>query len=127
MLLSGHFDDTSWRILGTTSAISFFGLLAVPAGAVLERGHAVLLGRASAALTGASFLATLVVIWTDWSNGVGKTWGVLLTLAAAAAQAAAVESRRRDTDTPVIRRLVAVSKRVTSTPRSRSRPLAALL
>ena len=26
ILLSGHFDETSWRILATTSAVSFFGL-----------------------------------------------------------------------------------------------------
>lgn len=106
VLLSGHFDSTSWRILGTTSAISFFGLLAVPAGALLERGHAVQLARASAALTGASFVLTVAAIWSDWSAGLGKTWGVLLTLAVAAAQAAAVEGRRRDTDTQAIRRLV---------------------
>src|SRR3954453_18527760 len=102
VLLIGHFDDTSWRILATTSAISFFGLLAVPAGMLLEQGRAVLLARASGALTAATFVLTLVVVWRHWSDGVGKTWGVLLTLAAAAAQAAAVEARRRESDTPAI-------------------------
>jgi hypothetical protein len=109
ILVGGSFNDTSWRILASTSAVSFFGLLAAPAGVLLERGHAVLLARASAALTGISFVLTLVLIWSDWSNELGKTWGVLLTLAAAAAQAAAVESRRRDTDSPTISRLVASS------------------
>jgi hypothetical protein len=109
VLLTGSFDDTSWRILASTSAVSFFGLLAAPAGVLLERGHAVLLARASAALTGVSFVLTLVLIWSDWSNALGKTWGVLLTLAAAAAQAAAVESRRRDTDSATVSRLVAGS------------------
>jgi hypothetical protein len=109
VLLAGSFDDTSWRILASTSAVSFFGLLAAPAGVLLERGHVVLLARASAVLTGASFVLTLFLIWSDWSNDLGKAWGVLLTLAAAAAQAAAVESRRRDTDTPTVGRLVAGS------------------
>jgi hypothetical protein len=109
VLLVGTFDDTSWRILASTSAISFFGLLAAPAGVLLERGHAVVLARASALLTGATFVLTFVLIWSDWSNDLGKAWGVLLTLAAAAAQAAAVESRRRDTDSPTIRHLVAGS------------------
>jgi peptidoglycan/LPS O-acetylase OafA/YrhL len=109
VLLSGSFDDTSWRILASTSAVSFFGLLAAPAGVLLERDHAVLLARTSAALTGASFVLTLVVIWSSWSDDLGKAWGILLTLAAAAAQAAAVESRRRDTDGTTIRRLVAAS------------------
>ena len=109
VLLAGGFDDTSWRILATTSALSFFGLLGVPAGMLLERGRAVALARASAALTLVTFVLTLLVVWRHWSEGVGKRWGVLLTLAVAAAQAAAVEARRRDTDTPVIAGLVAGS------------------
>jgi hypothetical protein len=102
VLLSGHFDDTAWRILATTSAISFFGLLAVPVGMLLERERAVTLARAGGALMLAAFALTIAVIWHHWSNGVGKTWGVVLTLAVAAAQAAVVEARRRDTDTPAI-------------------------
>lgn len=101
VVLTGSFDDTSWRILATTSAISIFALLSIPAGVLLERGHATALARASGALTGASFVLTLLVIWDAASapSWLWRTWGVLLTLAAAAAQAAAVESRRRDTDT----------------------------
>jgi hypothetical protein len=109
VLLSGHFDETSWRILGTTSAISFFGLLGVPVGMLLERGRAVTLARISGVLTSAAFALTLAVIWRHWANGVGKTWGVVLTLAVAAAQAAAVEARRRDNDTPAISLLTAGS------------------
>lgn len=103
VLLSGHFDETSWRILGTTSSISFFGLLGVPVGMLLERERAVALARVSALLTSAAFLLTLVVIWHHhWATTVGKSWGVVLTLAVAAAQAAAVEARRRDNDTSAI-------------------------
>jgi hypothetical protein len=109
VLLSGHFDDTSWRILATTSAISFFGLLGVPVGMLLERGRAVLLAQASGALTFAAFVLTLAVIWRHWADGVGKTWGVVLTLALAASQAAVVEARRRETDTQAISVLVGVS------------------
>ena len=35
-LLAGSYDDTSWRILATTTAVSFFGLLGVPAGSVQQ-------------------------------------------------------------------------------------------
>lgn len=110
VLLSGHFDETSWRILGTTSAISFFGLLGVPVGMLLERERAVALARISALLTSAAFLLTLVVIWHHhWATNVGKSWGVVLTLAVAAAQAAAIEARRRDNDTSAISLLTAGS------------------
>jgi hypothetical protein len=109
VLLSGHFDETSWRILGTTSTISFFGLLAVPVGVLLERARAVALARISGGLTLVAFVLTLAVIWHHWTTGVGKTWGVVLTLAVAAAQAAVVEGRRRDNDTPPISLLTAGS------------------
>ena len=102
ILLSGHFDETSWRILATTSAVSFFGLLGVPVGMLRERERALVLARLSGLLTLAAFALTLAVIWRHWANSVGKTWGVALTMAVATAQAAVVEARRRDTDTEAI-------------------------
>jgi hypothetical protein len=110
VLLTGGIGDTEWRILATTSAISFFGLLAVPVGTLLEGGRATTLARGSGGLTLLTFLATLAFIWSrHWSAGLAKTWGVLLTLAIAAAQAAAVEARRRDNDTPTVSALAAGS------------------
>jgi hypothetical protein len=110
IVLSGSIDDTSGRILVTTTAVSFFGLLAVPAGMLLERNRLSWLGRGSAALTGSTFLLTLVVTWVhDVPTSLWRTWGVLGTLTLAAAQAAVVEARRRDTDSDAIRLLVALS------------------
>ena len=110
LLLAGSIDDTSGRILITTTAVSLFGLLAVPAGMLLERNRLSWLGRGSAALTGTTFLLTLVVTWKhDVPPSLWRTWGVLGTLTLAAAQAAAVEARRRDTDSDGIRLLVSLS------------------
>jgi hypothetical protein len=109
VLLTGSFEHTEWRILATTSAVSAFGLLAVPAGMLLERGMAVTLARASAALIAAAFVLTLFVVWDGGSSFLGKTWGVVLTLALATAQAATVEARRRDNDSQLVRRLTAGS------------------
>lgn len=50
VLLTRSFDDTTWRILGTTTTIGICALLAVPAGALLERGERRVLARASATL-----------------------------------------------------------------------------
>jgi hypothetical protein len=108
-LLAGRYDDTSWRILATTTAVSFFGLLGVPAGMLLERGRALTLARTSGALTLVTFVLTIVLVWRHWSDGLGKTWGVAFTLALAVAQAAVVEARRRDTDTSGIKSLAAAS------------------
>ena len=112
IVLSGHFDDTAWRILTTTTAISVFALLIVPASILLERRVATTLGRVSALLVGTAFALTLVLIWTvhdGTSQALWKTWGVALTLAAASAQAAAVEGRRRDADSTAVARLTTAS------------------
>lgn len=109
-LLAGNFDDTTWRILGTTTTISFCALLAVPAGVLLERNERTLLARASSLLTAAGFVLTVGGIWLpDHGAGFWKLWGVVGTLALAAAQACAVEARRRDSDSPGVRTLVGAS------------------
>jgi hypothetical protein len=107
VLLTRSFDDTTWRILGTTTTIAVCALLAVPVGALLERGSRRLLARASVMLTGATLVLTVAGIWHTPHDAVYvKAWAVIATLALAAAQACAVESRRRDSDTPNIRLLV---------------------
>ena len=110
VLLGRSFDRTTWRILGTTTAVSVAALLAVPAGVLLERGTRRLLARTSALLTFAGFALTVGAIWhTGGGAWVWKTWAVTGTLALAAAQACGVESRRRDSDTPATRALVTAS------------------
>jgi hypothetical protein len=107
VLLTRSFDDLSWRILATTTTISLCSLLAVPAGVLLERGTRRLLAHASAALTTAAFVLTLVGLWIeDHGSAFWKTWGIVATLAVAAAQACGMESRRRSTDRPVVRGVV---------------------
>jgi hypothetical protein len=110
VLLTRSFDDTTWRILGTTTTIGVCALLAVPAGVLLERGERQALARASGTLTGVAFVLTIVGIWHAASgDAYWKTWGVVGTLALAAAQACAVEGRRRDSDSPRIGSLVTAS------------------
>lgn len=109
-LLAGNLDQTSGRVLLTTTAISVFGVLAVPAQMLLDRGTLPVLARLSGALTGATFLLTCVVIWTpDLTTNLWRAWGVGLTLTLSAAQVAAVEARRRDSDSHAIRRLAGLS------------------
>jgi hypothetical protein len=110
MLLAGNLDRTSAQILLTSTEVSFFGLLAVPAGMLLERNRRSWLGRSSAALTTIAFGLTLFVTWNpEASSAVWRGWGVVGTLTLAAAQAATVEARRRDTDSPTIGVLVGCS------------------
>lgn len=107
VLLSRDFDSLTARILLTTTTISVCALLVVPATMLLDRDRRTHLGRSSAVLTVVGLVVTLTLIWVDdrpvW---LWKAWGVVGTLALAAAQGCAVESRRRDDDTQVVRRLV---------------------
>jgi hypothetical protein len=104
------FDGISVRVLLTTTAISVCALLLVPAGVLLERNRRQPLARISSLLTATWFVLTLVVTWVaDRPPALWKGWGIVGTLALAAAQACAVEARRRDTDSTQIRRLVTAS------------------
>jgi hypothetical protein len=109
-LLAHRFTDTSARILLTTTAISVCALLLVPAGMLLDRHRRSRLARVSVLLTGLAFVLTLVAIWW-WGEPTAfwKAWGVVGTLALAAAQGAGVEARRRDRDSPTVRLLVRAS------------------
>jgi hypothetical protein len=101
--LTKPIDYGSGRILLTTIAVSFFGLLGVPASVLLEQRRALLLARASAALTVAALILTVVVIWRDYPWGtVGHAWGLVSVLAIAAAEASTVEVRRRADDSPLV-------------------------
>jgi len=110
VLLTRSFDYVSVRILLTTTTVSVCALLAVPAGALLDRSPASAIARGSALLTAVAFVLTLAVIWIHHvSATTWKAWGIVGTLALAAAQVCAVESRRRASDTPTITSLVRAS------------------
>jgi hypothetical protein len=101
ILLFSSFDETAARILGTTAAISFFSILALPASVLVDRGAAVLLAWASLAVSATGFVLGLVLLWIDWDDVPEALWKWVLTLtvfAAAGAQACATTIRRRPED-----------------------------
>lgn len=104
ILLFGDFGSTEARILGTTAAISFFSLLALPAGVLLERRAAEALAWLSLALVALAFVLVLAWIWSSGnSDGVARAAGAVTAYAVAVAQVAALTSRRRDSDTGAVR------------------------
>jgi MFS family permease len=106
ILLFSEFDETSARILGTTGALAFFSLLALPAGVLLDRGRARPLGWAALGLAALGLVLVLVLVWTDWDDDPETLWKSALTVtvfAIAAAQAAATTSRLRPEDPAPIR------------------------
>ena len=111
-LLAGDFGETEGRILLTTASISFFSLLSLPAGVLLDQGRLRELALAGLALTAIAFLLALNLIWLAWDDADDFEWKALVIVTAAAgafAQAEGVESRRRDGDPPWVGVVAAVS------------------
>lgn len=99
ILLFAEFDETAGRILATTGLIGGFSLLALPAGALLDRGIARRLAWTTVVLAGAGLVVTAVLVWTG--DDADSGWKVALTIvlaAAACSQTAAGVSRRPETD-----------------------------
>jgi hypothetical protein len=106
ILLFAEFDDTSGRILATTGLIGLFSLLSLPAGVLLDRGQARLLGYATIGVAALGLVLTLVLIWGEVEDDAATKLAVTIALAAGAlAQGAATTSRRRETDSPTVRAL----------------------
>jgi hypothetical protein len=111
-LLVAEFDETAGRILATTAFLSFFSLLAMPGGALLDRGRHTGLAWATLVLAGLSFLAAMVVVWSDWSADLEDAWKALVVLAAfagASSQSATLTSRLRGDDGAAVLRLYVAS------------------
>ena len=111
-LLLGDFGETEGRILLTTASISFFGLLGLPAGVLLDQRRRRPLAIAELVAAGLAFLLALNLIWIQWDDAGDADWKsfvVVTTVAGALTQAAGVEARRRQTDPAWISRLALAS------------------
>jgi hypothetical protein len=110
ILLFGDFGSTEGRILGTTAAISFFSLLALPGGILLEHRRARPLAAASVALAAGAFVLVLAWIWSSGnSDTVARLAGAATAYAAASTQIAGLTTRSRDTDPRSVRLAYAVA------------------
>jgi uncharacterized membrane protein len=99
ILLLGDFDDTEWRVLGTTFAISVASLLALPGAQLLDQRRAVPLAWATIALAAVAFVLFELVLWTDEdSETAWKRVGTAAVFAVATTQIAALTSRLKADD-----------------------------
>ena len=102
ILLFADFDETAGRILLTTALISFFSLLSLPGGVLLDQGRYAALAWSVLAFSAVCFLFSMTVVWGNWDEGpsdaVWKSLVTLVVFAAALSQTAAMSSRRRAED-----------------------------
>jgi hypothetical protein len=108
-LLSGSFDDTDWRLIGTSLSFAVYSALAASGTALRVKGHraALPLGVATAATAAIGFLLVLLALWLeDPGEGLVRTWGVVTIAALVCSHAAVVLRGTRGTDTRAITALV---------------------
>ena len=101
ILLLGDFGETEGRILATTGFLSFYSLLSLPGGVLLDQGRVRPLAWTLIALAVLSFVLALALVWRDWNGDEDALWKLVVTasaLTAACSQTAANTSRRRADD-----------------------------
>ncbi len=110
ILLFSEFGETQARILGTTGLIALYGLLALPAGILIDQGRRRGLARAVIVFAAAGFALAMGVVWVgDAPDQLGKAFASVTAFALASSQAAALAARRSSRDPATVRWLFAAS------------------
>jgi hypothetical protein len=111
-LLTGSFDDTDWRVVGTSVGFAIFSSTAA-SGATLRAaapGEADAVGLIAIVASACAFVLLLAVVWVDdGSEGLWRSWGVAAILALGASHASLVLRARRPTDTQAVVQLTSIS------------------
>jgi hypothetical protein len=110
ILLFGDFGETEGRVLATTGLLAAYGLLALPAAMLVDRGclPALVVVVLALAVTGASLAVS--AIWTGGpSDAHGKAVGTVTAFLLASVQFSALVLRRPGRDRTLIRWLFGMS------------------
>src|SRR5947209_4164793 len=109
-ILTGSFDRTDLRLVGTSLGFSVFSALGA-AGARAERALVTPRGIGTSTVAGAAlgFALLVVAIWINHSETAWRLFGVEALATLAASHSCLVLSARRAADSPRIDRLAAVS------------------
>jgi hypothetical protein len=112
-LLSGSFDDTDWRLIGTSLSFGIYSALAASGAAVRlkERWFAEPLGALTAIAPAVAWILLLLLLWADAndSDALARAWGIASLVALACSHASVVLRATRGSDTFAIAALVATS------------------
>jgi hypothetical protein len=110
-LLSGSFDDTDWRVVGTSLGFSVFTSTGAAGLALRLRDTtwAWALGTTSAAASAIALALLVCSLWTDGSEGLWRAFGTVGLIALWSAHASLVLRSARPNDSATIRSLCAVS------------------
>ena len=111
-LVGGSFDDTDWRVLGSSLGFALFSATAASGASARLRPSSLLelLGTVAAGASIVAFALLVGGLWIDdEADGVWRAFGCAGILAVAASHACLVLGARRQSDSETVRTLVAIS------------------
>ena len=103
-LLSGEFDETDGRTIGTSLGFAVFSATAAAGASLRFRASETLraLGLATMVLSACSFLLLVAAIWNDGSDDIWRWFGAAGVAALAGSHASLVSGARRSTDSRAV-------------------------
>ena len=111
-LVGGSFDDTDWRVLGTSLGFTLFSATGAAGASARLRSSRLLqlLGAAAAIASVVGFALLVGALWIDdEADGLWRAFGCAGIVAIAASHACLVLGSRRQGDSETVRALVAIS------------------
>jgi hypothetical protein len=110
-IVSGDFDETDARVLATSLGFAIFSATAASGASLRFRDSESLraLGLGAMALSAASFLLLLWVLWGDGEGEVWRWFGSAALCALACSHASVVAGALRASDSPTVRSLATAS------------------
>ena len=110
-LLTGEFDDTHWRVVGTSLGFSVFTCTAAAGAALRLRSHGGLraLGAATVAASLASLATLIAALWIDDVDWLWRGFGIAGLAALWTSHASIMLGALRPGDSPAVRGLSQIS------------------
>lgn len=112
-LVSDSFDDTDWRLIGTSLSFAVYSALAASGAAVRAKEHPLAwpLSWLTGAAAAVGWALLMVLLWggLDDSETLWRIWGVATIAALACSHASVVLNGTRESDTAAISALVVTS------------------
>jgi hypothetical protein len=111
-LLSGSFDDTHWRVIGSSLGFSIFTCTAAAGGALRSRSHSGLraLGTATVAASLSALVLLFAALWVDEDvDALWRGFGIAGLASLWTSHASLMLGALRPGDTPVVRTLSQIS------------------
>ena len=110
-ITTGDFDDTDWRVIGTSLGFAIFSATAASGASLRFRGSESLriLGSATMALSAVAFVLLLVAVWNDGADDAWRWFGSAGLAALACSHLSLVSGALRGTDSAAVRSLSTAS------------------